>query len=119
MPFSVIVDGKEYDADCSNLLYETIVSIAEEVVFSYKFLNKPHISPRQPRQDYMLNVYEYSIDKEKRYKYTICKNGINLYNTNRYWQCTIKSFPIESYDLLFRSRVFGVSIIAIDNCDLN
>ena len=120
MPFHVVIAGEECLADCSNLLTETIITIAKEVVFAYKYLNKPPImKPRHIENDFYLRIYDYSYNKHKLYKYTICADGINLYNTNKYWSCKISSHPIKHFDLLFRKRVFPVDVIKIENCILD
>ena len=120
MPFIVVIEGKECEADCGNLLCETIITMAKEVVFAYKYLNKPPIMwPRNPNPGFLLRVFDYSDEKFKRYKFTICKDDINLYDTNRNWPCKISSHPINSYDLLFKSATFPVDIIQIEKCELN
>ncbi len=119
MPFRIMIKDKECEADCCNLLCETIITIAKEVVFAYKYLNKPPIMwPRKSEPDFMMRVYDYSDEKNKRYKYTVCKDNLNLYDTNRKWPCKISSYPISSYDLLFKSATFPVDIIRIEECTL-
>ena len=89
------------------------------MVFAYKNLNKPPIMwPRKSEPDFMMRVYDYSDEKNKRYKYTVCKDNLNLYDTNRKWPCKISSYPISSYDLLFKSATFPVDIIRIEECTL-
>lgn len=119
IPFEIIIEGKECEADCSNLLCETIITMAKELVFVYKYTNPPIMWTRKSEPDFMLRVFDYSDEKSKRYKYTVCKDGPNLYNTNRKWPCRISSHPIGSYDLLFKRATFPVYIIQIEKCVLN
>ena len=120
MPLKIMIEDKECEADCSNLLCESVITMAKEVVFSYKYLNKPPVMwPRKSEQGFMLRVFDFSDEKFKRYKYSICKDCINLYDTNRNWPCRISSYPISSYDLLFRSATFSVDFIQIEKYSLS
>lgn len=99
---------------------ETVITIAKEVVFAYKYLNKPPIMwPRKSEDGFMLRVFDYSDKINNRYKFTVCTDDMNLYDTNRKWPCSITSHPIRSYDLLFKNATFHVYIIQIENCELN
>lgn len=119
MPFRVMIGDNECEADCSNLLCETIITMAKEVTFSYKYLNKPPIMwPRKLDQGFMLRVFDYSDEKNNRYKFAVCADGPNLYDTNSKWPCKISSHPISSYELLFKNAIFPVDIIQIEKCEL-
>lgn len=99
---------------------EPLITMAKEVVFAFKYLNKPPIMwPHKSEQGFMLRVFDYSDGKNKRYKYSVCKDDPNLYDTNRKWPCRISSHPISSYDLLFRIATFLVYIIRIEEYKLN
>lgn len=120
MPFHVIIGDKKCPADCSNLLCESIITMAKEVIFAYKYLNKPiFFQTHDSENGFSLRVFDYSDDKHKRYKYTICSDGMNLYDTNKNWPCEISSHPVKHFDLLFRKRVFPVDVIKIENCILD
>lgn len=120
MPFRIMIEGKECEADCSNLLCETIITMAKEVVFAYKYLNLPPIMrQRKSESGFVLRVFDYSDEKTNRYKFAVCKDGLNLYDTNRKWPCKISSHPISSYDLLFKRVAFPVEIIRIEECELD
>ena len=124
MPFNIVINGESCEADCSNLLCETICSIANEVVYAYKYVFKPRMSPRNPNPSLKLRVFDYTSVNEKsnketkRYKYTICSSTVNLYNTNKFYECKITSHPFKAYDMVFKERVFPVDVIRIEDCSL-
>lgn len=116
--FVISINGEgqqQFDVDCGNILCETVYSIAKEVVFSYKYLNKPPIMwPAKPKSDFNARVYDYSDEKTKRYKFTVCTPDVRQYSTNRLYPCTITDFPVHTYDLLFKNRTFFVEIINVE-----
>lgn len=119
MQVSYFVGDKEYDADCRNLLYETILSIAKEAVFSYHYTANL-VMLQQKKSDFSLAVYDYSGEKTKRYKYMFFKpGGINLYNTSRVNHCKITVHATYVYNMLKGSRFYPVEMIKVDECDLS
>ena len=113
---SINGEGQQpFDVDCENVLCETVYSIAKEVVFSYKYMNKPPIMwPAKSKPDFNARVYDYSDEKNKRYKFTVCAPDVKQYNSNRLYPCTITDFPVHAYDLLFKSRTFFVEMIKVE-----
>ena len=110
MDIEVWNGGVICEAKCSNLLYETILAIAEEAIYSCKHLIRP-IVRRQKLSSSILRVFDYSEGIKKRFKYAIGPTDINDYNTNRDFQCSIKHYPLYHSDILFGSRFFDVYII--------
>ena len=113
-PLSFFIDGEECEGDCHNLLSETVFSIAEEVVYSYRHVCFPILREREPDNDFVVGVFDFSDEKIKRYKYTVCSPKINLYNTNKAFDCKISSRKPAYYDLLFKNRVFKVNVIRVE-----
>lgn len=104
------IDGKEVNVNCRNLLSETIMSIADEVLYSFKFLHLPFLCSSS-HSAFHLNIFNYSSEKQHKYKYSICLPTINNHNTNRYYECTITRYPITEYDLVIRGRVYRVTVV--------
>lgn len=113
-PLRFFIDGEECEGDCRNLLSETIFSIAEEVVYSYKYVCPPILVEREPDNDFVVGVFDFSDNKNKKYKYTVCSPKINLYNTNKVFECKILSKKLAYYGLQFRSRTFKINVIRIE-----
>lgn len=119
MQVRFVVGDKEYEADCRNLLYETILSIAQEAIFSYHYTANV-VMLQQKTSEFSLAVYDYSDAKRKRYKYMFFKpGGINLYNTSRVNPCKITAHPTCLYSMLKGGRFYPVEIIKVEECDLN
>ena len=119
MQVRFVVGDKEYEADSRNLLYETILSIAKEAVFSYHYTANI-VMLQEKKSDFSLAVYDYSEEKKKRYKYMFFKpGGINLYNTSRVNHCKITAHPTYLYKMLKGSRFYPVEMIKVEECDLN
>lgn len=110
----VMMDGKKCLFDARNLLTETVLSIADEVVFSNKYLRRPGLSS-PTITDWELRVFDYSCDGRSKYKYSISSSKINKYNTNRFYSCSITTHPLTTYNLMFRNRSFCVGVIRIED----
>lgn len=106
----VVMDGRKCLFDCRNLLTETILSIADEVVFSYKYLRRPELTSPTVT-DMELRIFDYRCGDRSKYKYSICSPEINKYNTNRFYSCTITTHSFNTYNLLFRKRYFNVGVV--------
>ena len=106
----VLIDGKKSLFDSCNLLTETMLSIADEVLFSYKYLRRPELtSPKM--SDLELRIFAYRCGERNRYKYSICSSMINKYNTNRFYPCSITTYPFATYYLKFRESYFRVGVV--------
>lgn len=110
----VFMDGKKICFDGDNLLTETVLSIADEVVFTYKYLRRPELSS-PAASDFELSIFDYSCDDRKRFKYSICSPAINRYNNNRFYPCEITTGPFTTYNLRFKNRLYRVGIVRIDD----
>ena len=109
----MLKEGKRLFDPC-NLLIETVLSIADEVLFTYKYLRRPELtSPKQA--EFELNVFEYRCGDRSKYKYAICSSAVNKYNTNRFYPCTITTHPFTTYDLKFRERYFNVGVVRAED----
>lgn len=120
MPLRIMIGGEECEADCSNLLCESICSIANEVIYAYKNLHRPLlIEPIETKSGFSLKVFDFSEEKGNkvidRYKYAICSEKINSYNTNKFYSCRISTHPYQSFKLIFRDRVFSVGVIRTED----
>ena len=113
-----VIDGQNCLFDSRNLFAETLLSIADEVLFSYKYLRRPELT-EPSKSEKVLNVFDYSVENRKRYKYSICPQNINKYNTNKYYQCLITTHPLVTYNLKFRERVFKVGVVRFDGLACN
>ena len=110
---TITIDGETCLFDCRNLLTETVLSIADEVVFSYKYLRNYELTS-QATSNFALYVFDYSIGDRCKYKYAICSPIIKKYNTNKYYQCEITTYPWPTYELRFRGRIFRIGIIRVE-----
>lgn len=121
MPIRFFIGDSECQGDCSNLLYETIYSIATEAVYSYKHVRNPIFLSRKNSSSAILGIFTYEIEKKKKFKYTICGPGVNLYNNNKSYPCIISKNRLESSDMLFCGRSYLVNIIRVEsmNSDQN
>lgn len=106
----VMMDGKKCLFDGRNLLTETVLSIADEVVFSYKYLRRPELTS-PTLSDWELRIFDYKCGKRRKFKYSICSAKINQYDTNKFYPCTITTHPFTTYNLLFRKRYFKVGVV--------
>ena len=111
---TIIINGEEYLFDCRNLLTETVLSIADEVVFSYKYLRNYELTS-QSTSEFVLFVYNYSIGECCKYKYSICSPIVKKYNTNKYYPCEVTTYPWSTYELRFSDRAFSVGIIHVES----
>ena len=114
MPVRFYIGETECESNCSNLLYETIYSIAKEVLYSYKFVGSPLLKPRKVDEDFILGIFAFSIEGKKKFKYTISSTKVNLYNTNRFYPCSIVTTKPEVYGLLVGNRTFAVKVIRVE-----
>lgn len=106
----VEIIGQKCLFDSRNLLSETVLSIADEVVFSYKYLRRPELtSPTMTDMEF--RIFKYKCGDRSKYKYSICIPEINKYNTNRFYPCTITAHPHTTFDLKFRNRSFNVGVV--------
>lgn len=109
----VVMDGQKCLFDGRNLLTETVISIADEVVFSYKYLRRPELtSPKI--SDRELRIFDYTCGNRSKFKYSICSSEINKYNTNKFYPCSITSHPFTTYNLVFRKRLFIVGVVRVE-----
>lgn len=113
--FNMTIANDDCDVECSNLLSETVLSIAIEAVFAFKY--HPKVWRYGHVQDRLLRVFDYSFDKYKRYKFMVCTPEVNQYSTNRLYDCQIKDYPIGMVDLQFIDRSFPVYVIDVENLD--
>ena len=108
---NITIANEDCEVDCSNLLSETVLSIAIEAVFAFKY--HPKVLRYGHELDRLLRVLDYSFDKYKRYKYMICTPAVNQYSTNRLYDCQIMDYPIGMVDLQFLDRLFRVYVIDV------
>lgn len=111
-----VIDGQKCLFDSKNLLSETLLTIADEVLFSYKYLRSPELTAPSQSEN-VINVFDFSVENWSRYKYSICPPTVNKYNTNKYYPCSITTHPLMTYNLKFRERWFNVGVIRIDGLD--
>ena len=109
---NMTIANEDCEVKCSNLLGETVLSIAIEAVFAFDY--HPKVWRYGHEQDRLLRVFDYSFDKYKRYKYTVCTLAVNQYSTNRLYDCQIKDYPIGMVDLQFLDRSFPVFVIDVE-----
>lgn len=114
MSLRFFVNGEECEGDCRNLFSETVFSIAEEVVYSYKYACPPILREREPDRDLVVGLLDFSDEKTKRYKYTICNPQINLYSTNKAYGCNISHRKVAYYDLQFGRSNYKVNVIRVE-----
>ncbi len=99
-------DGTAYYGDGRNLFTETIIGIAKELIFAFKYTRWEDIKTAgEPR--YLLYTQNY----EKAKKYTVCGIKINAYNANPFFPCTVTESRLKRCIVVFRGRVFDVGII--------
>lgn len=118
MPIKIVIDDKECDADCGNLLYETIYSISLEVLYSYKYLNKPVMRESPNKSKFEIKVFDFSDKKNKRYKFLRAVPQAPHYNSNKSFSCNVTSHPIEVYDMLFRSKMVPMEVCRIEKFEI-
>ena len=114
-PLVVAIDLEGERFDSGNLLYETVYAIAEEVLYSYRSLNKPKLFKRGPNEELQLAVYDYSDEKNKRYKYGVSPRGCNVYNTTKYYPCNITKYPIQSYFLKCKGQAYPINMFRVED----
>ena len=102
----IIIDGQ---ASNDNLYTETIIGIAEEVVFSFRYFltSKAEFLGN----DGYIYIQEYDNQPKNTYKYVRCKTQINTYNSNQHYKCKTKVKEGEIYKIVFRGKSFCVAII--------
>ena len=104
----ISVDGKQ---STDNLYTETIIGIAQELRFSFKyFRNSTHSFIKS--EDFVF-VQVYNNKPFDTYKFVRSKIKINAYNSNPHHSCIVKEFQGSIYKILFRERLFDVAIIDI------
>lgn len=109
----ILIDGVEGNAECANLISETVMSIAQEVVFAYNYLREP-ILYDAGESECILNVFDYSEQENNRFKFSVCSPIIHNYNTNDAYECRISQHPLRQSSLLFRRRFFDVHVVNIN-----
>lgn len=109
----VLIGGEKCLFDGRNLLTETILAIADEALFSYHYLRRLEITSPSA-SEFELNLFDYSDEKWKRYKYSICSPVINKYNSNRFYPCTIKTYPFMTYNVTLKKRIFRVGVVDVE-----
>ena len=110
--FNMAIANVDCEVDFSNLLSETVLSIAKEVIFSYEY--HPKLGRCGHEHNRLLRVFDYSFDKYKRYKFMVCTPAVNQYSTNKLYNCQIKDYPISMVDLQFIDRLFPVYVIDVE-----
>lgn len=114
MDVKVMIDGVECKVNCSNLFTETILCIASELIYSYEYFSGKH-PKRDGIAEYMLYLFDFDAGGKHRYKYCLAKDSINLYNTNRFYDCKMSKTVSHVNYLKFREREFQVLIIDTNN----
>ena len=85
------------------------------MLYSYRSLNKPKLFKRGPNEELQLAVYDYSDEKNKRYKYGVSPRGCNVYNTTKYYPCNITKYPIQSYFLKCKGEAYPINMFRVED----
>lgn len=111
MPLRFFVGDNEAEADTSNLFTEIILSIASELLYAHDYFKNPR-PIRMETSDKSFIIYDYSDKKHKRLKYLYIRDGgVNLINTNPYFDCSISKKMSHLYRVKFRDRIFKLAIL--------
>ena len=111
----------EVEANCENLYIETIISIAQELIYAFDYTRKFY--PVLIGQSKMI-LYIQKYNKNQPIntninniptKYFICdkekSKEINCYNSNKHYQCETIKQDLNEYQIKFRDKYFNVLII--------
>ena len=110
---AIDLDGEKFDS--GNLLYETVYAIAEEVVYAYRFLNKPKLYKRGPNEEFQLVIFDYSDEKNKRYKFGVNPRIFNVHNTTKHYPCNITKHDIQTYFLQFKNEAYPINLFRVED----
>lgn len=108
LPVLLEVDGTVYYGDGKNLFTETILGIAMELVFGYKYTCWGSFKTAGDPK-YLLFTQAYGTTK----KYVVSRVHINAYNANRFFPCEITECSLKRFIVPFRQREFDVGIIGV------
>lgn len=112
-PIRIQGESKDRRIQAITVLTETIISIASEFVFSYKYLIQNKLSALGTSK---YDCYIQSFN-EKSIKIITCMKGLVFnyqYNTNKCFQCITTKKNLSYYEIKFRDRKFcPVSIVII------
>ena len=102
----IIIEGQ---ASNENLYTETIIGIAEELIFSFRYFAEA--KPMFVNTEDFIYIQEYDNQPKNTFKYLRAKTQINAYNANQHFKCKTEEKEGQIYKITFREKPFLVAII--------